>query len=457
MSARALAKLAQIDDCDHARCFDANSLRGRLWGDKMNSAHTRRVIAAGMIGNVLEWYDFAIYGYFAAQIGRYFFPHQDAVAQLLSAFAVFAIGYLMRPIGGVIVGHIGDRFGRRAALTFSVAAMAVPTFLIGLLPGYQTIGLLAPVGLTLLRVVQGLSVGGEYTSSMVFLVERAPEGRRGLMGALAASGSAVGILLGSAVGAAFAASMSSAALDAWGWRIPFLLGFLVGIAGYVLRRHVLETGAAEKRTRAPIVETLHDHWRVVAGFAGLTVFNAVTFYIGFVYLVSWLQTADGIPPSRSLEINTFSMLMVLPVLIAAGWLSDRIGRKPLMLLASMGGLICALPLFWLLNHPSELLAQLGQLGLVLLIGVYYGALPAMLVEAAPPTVRCTAVALGYNLCYGLFGGLSPLAATWLVERTGDEISPAFLMMASAAVTFMTIFRFRETYRASFRVPPTAAA
>ena len=422
----------------------------------MNSAHIRRVIAAGMIGNVLEWYDFAIYGYFATQIGRNFFPHEDAVAQLLSAFGVFAIGYLMRPIGGVIVGHIGDRFGRRAALTFSVTAMAIPTFLIGLLPGYRTIGLLAPIGLTLLRIVQGLSVGGEYTSSMVFLIERAPEGRRGLMGALAASGSALGILLGSAVGAAFAASMSTAALDAWGWRIPFLLGLVVGIAGYMLRRYVLEAGVVEKRTRLPIIETLHDHWRAVAGFAGLSVYTAVTFYVGFVYLVSWLQTADGIPPSRSLEINTFSMVMTLPVVITAGWLSDWIGRKPLMLLASIGGLIGPLPLFWLMNHPSELLAQLGQLGLVLLIGVYYGALPAVLVEAAPPAVRCTAVALGYNLCYGLFGGLSPLVATWLVERTGDEMAPAFLIMASAAVTFVTLFWFRETYRASFR-PFTAAA
>jgi MHS family proline/betaine transporter-like MFS transporter len=171
--------------------------------------------------------------------------------------------------------------------------------------------------------------------------------------------------------------------------------------------------------------------------------------------VSWLQTADGISPSRSLEINTFSMVMTLPVVITAGWLSDRIGRKPLMLLASIGGLIGALPLFWLMDHPSELLAQLGQLGLVLLIGVYYGALPAVLVEAAPPAVRCTAVALGYNLCYGLFGGLSPLAATWLVERTGDEIAPAFLIMASAAATLVTLFWFRETYRVPFR--PFAAA
>lgn len=133
--------------------------------------------------------------------------------------------------------------------------------------------------------------------------------------------------------------------------------------------------------RAPIVETLHDHWRVVAGFGGLSVYSAVTFYIGFVYVVSWLQTADGIPPSCSLEINTVSMLIVLPVLIAAGWLSDQIGRKPLMLLASMGGLVGALPLFWLLNHPSVVLDQLGQLGFVLLIGLYYGALPAILVES----------------------------------------------------------------------------
>jgi MHS family proline/betaine transporter-like MFS transporter len=423
----------------------------------MNSAHIRRLIAAGMIGNVLEWYDFAIYGYFATQIGRQFFPHENAVTQLLSTFGVFAVGYLARPLGGVVVGHIGDCFGRRAALTLSVAAMAISTFLIGLLPGYQTIGVWAPVGLTLLRLVQGLSVGGEYTGSMVFLVEHAPQERRGLMGALGASGATIGLLLGSAVGAAFAASASTAALDSWGWRIPFLMGLIVGMAGYVLRRYVLETGIVQKRTRLPIAETVRDHWRAVAGFAGLSVYSAVTFYIAFVYLVSWLQTADGIAPARSLEINSFSMAMLIPVVIGAGWLSDRIGRKPLMLLASLGGLVGAVPLFWLLNHPSDLLAQIGQLGLVVLMGVYYGALPAILVEAAPATVRCTAVALGYNVCYGVFGGLSPLMATWLVQRTGDEIAPAFLIMAAAAVTLLTLFSFRETYRTPLTAVPTAAA
>ncbi|MGZ5882666.1 MAG: MFS transporter, partial [Xanthobacteraceae bacterium] len=286
----------------------------------MKSRQALRVVAAGTIGNVLEWYDFAIYGYFATAIGRQFFPHEDPVAQLLSAFGVFALGYLMRPVGGALVGHIGDRFGRRAALTVSVAAMAIPTFLIGLLPGYATLGLLAPIALTLLRMVQGLSVGGEYTSSMVFLVERAPEGRRGLMGALTSCGACGGILLGSAVGAGFAAMMSTTSLESWGWRIPFLLGLVVGLAGYVLRRHVLDTVPAEPRKRAPIVETLHDHWRIVLGFAGLSVFNAVGFYVSFVYLVSWLQTADGMPPARALEINSVSMALLLPVMIAAGLL-----------------------------------------------------------------------------------------------------------------------------------------
>ena len=415
----------------------------------MSSPPKYKTVAAGMIGNLLEWYDFAIYGYFATAIGRHFFPHQDPVAQLLSAFGVFAVGYLMRPVGGALIGHIGDRFGRRAALTFSVVAMAIPTFLIGLLPGYPTIGLAAPVALTLLRMVQGLSVGGEYTSSMVFLVEHAPERRRGLMGALASCGATAGILLGSAVGAGFAATMSSAALEAWGWRIPFLLGLVVGIAGYLLRRHVPETLPTERRQRAPIVETLRDPWWVVLGIAGLSAFFAASFYVTFVYLVSWLQTADGIAPARALEINSFSMAVVLPITIAAGWLSDRSGRKPFLLLATILGFVAALPLWWMMHHPSAELAQLGQLGLVLIVGLFVGALPAAMVECAPPSVRCTTVALGYNVTLGVIGGLTPLVAAWLVERTGDELAPAFLIMATAVISFLVILRMPETYRARF--------
>jgi len=422
---------------------------GDKWGDEMNSTSRYRIVAAGIIGNVLEWYDFAIYGYFAAAIGRHFFPHQDPVAQLLSSFGVFAVGYLMRPVGGALIGHIGDRFGRRRALIFSVAAMAISTFLVALLPGYATIGLAAPVTLTLLRMVQGLSVGGEYTCSMVFLIEHAPQRRRGLMGSLAPCAASGGILLGSALGACFAAAMPTETLNAWGWRIPFLFGLVVGIAGYVLRRHMQETVVAERGKRAPIFETLHDHWRVVLRIAGLSAFLSVSFYLSFVYLVSWLQIADRIAPARALEINSFSMVILLPVTIAGGWLSDRAGRRPILQLATVLGFATALPLWRLMHHPSAELALLGQLGMVLIVGLFNGALPAAIVEYAPPSVRCTAVALGYNVCLGVIGGLSPLAATWLVERTGDEIAPAFLIMATAVISFLVILRMSETRRGPF--------
>jgi MHS family proline/betaine transporter-like MFS transporter len=298
-------------------------------------------------------------------------------------------------------------------------------------------------------MVQGLSVGGEYTSSMVFLIEHAPHGRRGLMGALISCGACAGILLGSAVGAGFGSAMSSVTLEAWGWRIPFLLGLVVGIAGYFLRRHVLETVPTVKRERAPIVETLHDHWRLVLALAGLSVFNAVGFYISFVYLVSWLQLADGIAPARALEINSVSMAVLLPVMIVTGLLADRFGRKPFLLLACILGFVGAMPLFWVLNHPSDLYAQFGQLGLVLIVGLFCGTQPTIMVESTPLPVRCTAISLGYNICLGAIGGMTPLAATWLVQRTGDETAPAFLIMAAAAITFVSLLWFRETYRVPF--------
>ncbi|TAJ39905.1 MAG: MFS transporter [Reyranella sp.] len=413
----------------------------------MTPPNTRRLIAAGTIGNVLEWYDFAIYGYFAATIGRTFFPVESPVAQMLAAFGIFAVGYLMRPLGGIVVGHIADRFGRRAALTFSVMAMAVPTFLVGVLPGYEVLGVAAPVLLTLLRVVQGLSVGGEATTAFVFLVERAGPGRRGAIGALASCGANLGMLSGSAVGALLAAAMPAAALEAWGWRLPFLLGLLVGVAGYFLRRHIVETprGASAVHGAPPLVETLRHHGRLVARLAGLAAFNAVGFYLAFLYVVSWLQSVDGLAPAQALGFNTVSMLLLLPVMWGMGWLSDRIGRKKLLLAATAAGFVGALPLFWLMHHPQPAMILLGEAGLVLILGTVLGIMPAIMVEATPEGVRCTAISLGYNIAFGIMGGLTPLAAAWLIDRTVMDLSPAFMMMAAAAISFASILTFRESY------------
>ncbi len=421
----------------------------------MQIANTRRIIAAGVIGNVLEWYDFAVYGYFATSIGRTFFPKEDPIAQLLSAFGIFAVGYLMRPVGGALVGHIGDRLGRRAALTFSVTAMAIPTFLLGTLPGYQTLGVLAPIALTLLRMIQGLSVGGEYTTSVVFMVERAPPERRGLIGALACCGAVGGILLGSATGALLSVLLSPETMAAWGWRIPFLMGLLVGLAGYILRRQI-EEAPHKAHERSPLGETLREHGRLLAKLAGLAVFNAIGFYLLFVYVVSWLQLADGVAPSTALEINTVSMTLLLPVMILMGGLSDRFGRRPVMLAATAIAFVGAIPLFWLMYHHETGAVLLGQLGFVVAIGMYVGTQPTMMVEAVPARVRCTAVALGYNVTLGIVGGLTPLVATWLVHRTENDLSPAMLVMAAAVISFLSVLLFRESKDTPLEMVPAAA-
>jgi MFS transporter, MHS family, proline/betaine transporter len=409
---------------------------------------SRSVIAAGAIGNMLEWYDFAIYGYFATAIGRTFFPHEDPVAQVLAAFGIFAVGFLMRPVGGVVIGHIGDRFGRRAALTFSVTAMAVPTFLVGALPGYQTLGMAGPVVLTLLRMIQGLSVGGEYTTSIVFMVECAPPARRGLMASLASCGATLGTLLGSGTGAALGTLMSAAALESWGWRIPFLMSLILSVVGYLLRRHLPDAPKKALAAHSPLLETLRKHSRLLAWLASFAAFNAVTFYISFVYIVSWLQFADGIAPALALGINTASMAALLAVMVGAGWLSDRIGRKPLLMAGTALGIVGALPCFWLMLHSDPGFVVLGQLGLVLAVGLFIPVQAAAMVELVPLAVRCTAISLGYNLTFGVIGGCSPLVATWLVKRTSNDLSPAFLIMAAAAISFATVMLYKETHKAT---------
>jgi MHS family proline/betaine transporter-like MFS transporter len=404
---------------------------------------TSRLILAGTIGNVLEWYDFAIYGYFAVSLGRTFFPQQDPVAQVLAAFSVFAVGYVMRPLGGILTGVIGDRYGRRTALTFSVSAMAVPTFLVGVLPGYATLGIAAPILLTLLRMIQGLSVGGECTTAFTFMIERAPAGRRGLHGAIATCGITAGTLLGSGTGALMTALVPDDALQAWGWRVPFMAGLLAGVAGYLLRRHVQEATAPSRRRGSPLGNTLRHHKWLVARLAGITAFSAIGFYLMFLYVVSWLQLVDGVAPARALAITTSSMAILLMVMLAAGWMSDRVGRRTPMFAAHVLALMSALPLLWLMHHPDPRLIQLGQMGFVLILGTTMAITPVIMVEATPYEVRCTAIAIGYNTAYGVLGGLSPLGATWLVHRTDIDLSPAWIVMAAAVLSFFSLLSLNK--------------
>jgi MHS family proline/betaine transporter-like MFS transporter len=410
----------------------------------MNQRSRLRLMAAGTIGNVLEFYDFAIYGFFAISLGQTFFPHGDPTAQVLAAFGVFAVGFLMRPLGGLLTGFIGDRYGRRVALSYSVTAMAVPTFLVGVLPGYETLGVAAPVLLVLLRAIQGLSVGGEYATSFTYMVESAPPGRAGLTSAIGNSGAIIGMLLGSGAGTLLATILTPEDLHAWGWRLAFLVGLAVGMTGYLLRRDMQEMHAPPHSSHAPLADTFRHHKRLLARLTGLPAYAAVGHYLMFLYVVSWLQLVDGVAPDRALGLNTVSMAGVIPVALAAGWLSDRIGRKPVMIAAMVLGLVGSLPFLWLMHHPEPAMILLGQFGFVLALGSAAGVQAALLVEATPPHIRCTAIAIGYNLSYGLLGGTAPLAATWLVHRTSMDLSPAFLVMAAAVVSLVAVLTFAET-------------
>ena len=305
------------------------------------------LILAGTAGNVMEWYDFSVYGYFAATLGRRFFPSDDPTASLLAAFGVFAAGFLVRPLGALLFGHIGDRIGRQAALTFSVLAMAVPTFLIGVLPDHAHIGVAASVLLVNLRLIQGISVGGENPTSVVFLVEGAAPGRRGWMGSWSFFGAVAGILLGSAVGALTSTVFSSATLEAWGWRVPFMLGLGVGLVGLYLRRHLRQqvpVQALEPASASPVLEALRTRWRGILRVAGLSVLNAVGFYTLFVYAVTYFEQIMHIPAAEALDLNTFNMGVLLLVMPVVGALSDRVGRKLLLVGSALGLLGLAWPL-----------------------------------------------------------------------------------------------------------------
>jgi MHS family proline/betaine transporter-like MFS transporter len=404
----------------------------------MAPASTRRIIAAGAVGNVLEWYDFAIYGYFAPVIGRTYFPGSDPTVQLLSAFGVFAIGFLMRPIGGALIGQLGDRFGRANALTVSIMMMAIPTFIVAILPSYVAIGVAAPIILTLLRMVQGLSLGGESTTSMVFLVENAPLRRRGFVGALACVGSVTGILLGSATGVVLARLFDPAILDAWAWRIPFAVGLLIGVGGLTLRRAVGNAEPPVTQDAPSLITTLREHHGLILRIAGLTMVTSVGFYLMFVYAVTWMQSVDGLTPATALSINTISMLVLVPAILLAGWASDHVGRRPIFLFCAGMGLLAVLPLFHVMEATAVIPILLGQLGFAVFIGALIGVQPAMIVESAPARSRCTVVALGFNVTLGVIGGLTPLVATWLVHHTNNPQVPALMLLAAAAVSFVTV-------------------
>lgn len=415
----------------------------------------RKLVFAGLVGNVLEWYDFSVYGYFAVSIGHHFFPSEDPTTSLLAAFGVFAAGFLMRPVGAVLFGHIGDNWSRERALSLSVLAMAVPTFLIGAIPDYQQIGITASVLLVLLRLAQGISVGGEYTTSIVMVVERSNPHRRGFMGTWCLFGTCAGTLLGSAIGMLLTSIFSRETMRAWGWRLPFILGLAIGIVGLYIRRDlergvsVIEPGEIPA-TVAPagsFIGALKSQRLAILKVIGLKATSAVGFYTLFVYNTVYFTKIVQIPKSEALAITTIALSAMLVLIPGAGMLSDRYGRKPLLLAGAGGMLLFSVPLFHLLRSAEFGAILLGQLSFTAILCMFYGAEPAATAEAFPGRVRCSSAAISHNLCFAILRGTAPMVATYLIARTQNELSPSFYLMAAALVSIIAISTLTETARA----------
>jgi MHS family proline/betaine transporter-like MFS transporter len=409
----------------------------------------RPIVLAGAVGNVVEWYDFALYGYFAPLIGALFFPATDPIARLLAAFGVFAVGYLMRPVGSVLFGYVGDRLGRRRMLVMSVLLMAIPSALVGLLPTYRDVGLLAPVLLIALRMFQGLSAGGEYTGSAIFLIEHAAPGRRALTGSAILVGGGAGFLAAAGLGTALTGALSHAALEAWGWRVPFLLGLVSAAIALYLRMRAEETPLFAALARQgdlaanPLADMLGPQRRAALLTVGLATFQAVGFYLPWVFLPNWMQGVREVPAVVALTLTTINMAWTIAVLPVAGALCDALGRRAMLIGASTATVLLALPAFLLMTGaPPRALwpYAVGQGLLMLLSTVYNASLLTTLVELFPTRSRATAMSVSYSLAAGVFGGTTPLVCTWLVRETHAPAAPAIYLMLAALLALVLVAR-----------------
>jgi MFS transporter, MHS family, proline/betaine transporter len=417
---------------------------------KSMATRSRDAVIAGVIGNTLEWYDFAVYGYFVSTISKLFFPSSDPLASTLATYAVFGVGFVMRPFGSVLFGIYGDRHGRRKALSAVIFLMAISTLAIGLLPTYDQVGDLAPILLVVARLIQGLSAGGEWGGSTAYIVEYAPEGRRGFIGSWQQFSVGGGFLLGSLSGTILSFTLSPEALTSWGWRVPFLLGIGVGGIGVYLRWRLADTPKyteiEEHRAlaQAPLVEAVRQYPRETLTAFGITLHNTVAYYISLVYMTGYLINIGGIPQPTAQLIGTICLAIFIVLIPFAGMLSDRIGRRPQLMISCVGFALLGYPFFLLASSGHAGLAFLAQLLMVAFLSLYAGCCPAAYAELFPTQVRYTALSIGYNIAVAIFGGFAPLIATWLIKQTGNPLAPAFYVIAAAVITFAILTRIRET-------------
>ncbi|WP_084453647.1 MFS transporter [Alicyclobacillus pomorum] len=425
----------------------------------------KQAVVGTAVGNAMEWFDFGIYSYLATIIGKVFFPQFTGSAQLLYSLATFAIAFLVRPIGGMFFGTLGDRIGRKKVLTFTLLLMALATLSIGLIPGYASIGVAAPILLLLGRLVQGFSTGGEYAGAMTFIAESSPDKQRGRLASGLEVGTLVGYIFGSGIVTLLTFWLGNAAMLQWGWRIPFLIAAPLGLIGLYLRTHLEETPAFEKmekvrdeRKHVGIKEILLYHRRPLLVGLILVFFYNVVDYIVLSYMPSHLTAVLGYGATKGLLMILIVMFIMIPIVIAMGCIGDRISGKRLVQLGLIGVIVLSIPSFWLIDSGTNIGVFLGLMVLAVFLASFQGTMPALLPSLFFTNVRYGGLAITYNISTSLFGGTAPLVVAWLMNLTANRMVPAYYLIFACVIGLVVLTIFvKDTSGRPLRGSPPAVA
>ncbi|MFC9431291.1 glycine betaine/L-proline transporter ProP [Streptomyces sp. NPDC056987] len=427
----------------------------------------RRAVSAAALGNTMEWFDFGVYAYLAGTLGKVFFPSSSPATQVVSTFATFSAAFLVRPLGGLVFGPLGDRIGRKRVLAATMIMMAISTFAVGLLPGYATLGLAAPLLLLLCRLVQGFSTGGEYAGATTYIAEYAPDRRRGFLGSWLDFGTFVGYSLGSGLVTLLTALLGNDGMVQWGWRLPFLVAGPLGLIGLYMRLRLEETPAFQQATeqaeqarrqtgaedpiedarqsgKGRLKEIFTRHWEAVLICMGLVLLYNVTNYMVTSYLPTFMTETLGEDPLTAQLLILGTMIVVVLTITTVGRTSDRWGRRPVFMAGSIALIALAAPAILLIRAGGILLPALGCLILGLLLVCFAGTSASTLPALFPTRLRYGALSISFNISVSLFGGTTPLVVSSLVEATGSTMVPAYYLMAAGVVGLTSTFFLHET-------------
>lgn len=409
----------------------------------------KKLILASGIANTFEWYDYALFGHFAPIIGAKFFPQSDPNTALLHAFLVFAIGYLMRPIGGIFFGIIGDKFGRKTALSSAVICMAIPTAAIGFLPTYESLGIISTEIMIIVRMLQGLSMGGALTGSVSFVIEHSNKNNRGLFGSFSMASICVGILLGSITSFLIKTIFSPEEFDNWAWRIPFIIGIVICFAGFYIKNHTTETPLFEetkyqnKVINSPLREVFAKYWfdMIISIFINAT--GSIIFYLEAIYLTSYLKINRGFGELELDYLVNFCYVIMIVTTIIAGWLSDKIGRRKTFIFTIIS-VILTMP-FLLTIFETAGFAQVAcaQVIVAILAAIYIGPEPALQAEFYPTEIRNTALSVSYNTATSIFGGTAPYIIESLVQNSGTITASVYYIVIVSIASLVALYFYKD--------------